>query len=154
MGNPGVIEVPKSVTHYLNGSLNGSISPTFYEQLLLAQIQKVQKYIVDLTIFLCFWHLCAQKQRACKTLLKSTPRVCFLTKWIVEDADRKMLVKFNQSLAQTMPEDVSSVISLRPSRPFTCLYRNRFETNLEYSRSSSLAVSVLPILTVCELKNP
>jgi len=37
------------------------ILPTFYEQLLHAQIPKVQKGTDDLTVFLHFWDLIAQK---------------------------------------------------------------------------------------------
>jgi len=35
----------------------GSISPTFYEQLLRSQIPKVKKDIDNLTVFLNFWDL-------------------------------------------------------------------------------------------------
>ncbi len=37
----------------------GSISSAVYAKLLRAQIPKVQKYTDDLTLFLCFWDLCA-----------------------------------------------------------------------------------------------
>jgi len=38
-----------------------SISPTFYEQLLLEKISKAQKGTDDLTAFLRFWDLPAEK---------------------------------------------------------------------------------------------
>jgi len=50
---------------------NGSISPTFYEKLLRAQIPKVQKESEVISIFLRFWDLYRVKA-ACKTLVKLT----------------------------------------------------------------------------------
>jgi len=38
-------------------SVLGSISPTYYEQLLPTQIPKAQKDTDDLTVFLRFWDL-------------------------------------------------------------------------------------------------
>jgi len=35
----------------------GTISPTFYEQLLFEKIPKAKKYNDDLPVFFCFWDL-------------------------------------------------------------------------------------------------
>ncbi len=46
-----------SAYHLQTGYFLGSISPKFYNQLLLQQIPKVQKDTSDLTVFLSFWDL-------------------------------------------------------------------------------------------------
>jgi hypothetical protein len=43
----------------LPGGDQVTILPTFYKQLLCAQILKVQKDTDDLTVFLRFWDLCS-----------------------------------------------------------------------------------------------
>jgi len=56
----GVVDVAGSGAVHLVGGTSGnqgSISPTFYEQLLCVKIPKVQKETDDLTVFLCFWDL-------------------------------------------------------------------------------------------------
>jgi hypothetical protein len=50
----------------------GSISPTFYNQLLQEQIPKMQKETDDLTVFLRFWNLQVQKLLI-NMLVKLTP---------------------------------------------------------------------------------
>jgi len=55
--------------------LLGSISPTFYEQLLRTQIPKAQKDTADLPIFLGFWG--QQAKKAGRKHVAETNPMCF-----------------------------------------------------------------------------
>ncbi len=59
-----------------------AISSTFYEQLLRTQIPKAQKDTDELTVFFMLSGS-ARTKTACKTLMKSTPRVFVPTDGIV-----------------------------------------------------------------------
>ena len=123
--------------HWLRRPINehhGSISPTFYKQLLLAQIPKAQKKTVKFSSFIALLGSACVKA-ACRKLVKLTPGVCHGIRLTKQDDYFLIISLYYVNYSVKVNSNVpSSVLSSVPS----CISKYTFCFLLEDDRNKRL----------------